>query len=347
MRSQRNSAKRSKYSAPRTLCVIYEHDDCAKHDTRQGDTIHQEAADRLSACKKRIVTKCAGVAFTSQFEQASRDALDRIHSKAYLDALEDIERDLQRRSAELSEGRLVEPFSPLLVSRLFPSYPVHGMTMVSAESMNAARRAAGAVCAAIDGVIGYTPQGVGEVDPREPPCPVAFCLVRPPGHHACVHGYDPVAGGSGFCLLNTIAIGAAHAVATHGLRVAMVDFDVHHGNGTENCVHERLSVLPRGERRPPWVAPPPSESESEGESSDESESDESSEQEAVLPAPPLPARRAIFPSLRNVCIPASPRPAPRFPHTLRLAAPRALVLRSLRPSSPPHAERGEYSRKRA
>jgi acetoin utilization deacetylase AcuC-like enzyme len=88
-------------------------------------------------------------------------------------------------------------------------------TSLSSGSGEAALRAAGALIAAVDDVTR------GKIKN-------AFCAVRPPGHHAAV----PPA--SGFCLFNNIAIGAAHALAMHGLkRVAIVDFDVHHGNGTE------------------------------------------------------------------------------------------------------------------
>lgn len=72
----------------------------------------------------------------------------------------------------------------------------------------------------------------------------AFCAVRPPGHHAGPSGIVPgrpsMAGSHGFCLLNNVAIGAAYAVSTYRhvriRRVALLDFDVHHGNGTEECV---------------------------------------------------------------------------------------------------------------
>jgi acetoin utilization deacetylase AcuC-like enzyme len=66
----------------------------------------------------------------------------------------------------------------------------------------------------------------------------AFCAVRPPGHHAC---RDKA---MGFCFFNNIAIGALHALERHGLkRVAIVDFDVHHGNGTENILQGDERVL--------------------------------------------------------------------------------------------------------
>lgn len=89
-------------------------------------------------------------------------------------------------------------------------------TAMSAGSAEAALRAAGAGVAAVDAVMA----GEG---------PRAFCAVRPPGHHAT----RDVA--MGFCLFNSVAVAAAHAVHAHGLhRVAIADFDVHHGNGSQD-----------------------------------------------------------------------------------------------------------------
>jgi len=89
-------------------------------------------------------------------------------------------------------------------------------TVVSEGSWEAALRSAGAVVFAVDAV------AAGE-------CRNAFCAVRPPGHHAEQHGV------MGFCLFNNIAIGALHAQAARGLkRVAVLDVDVHHGNGTQD-----------------------------------------------------------------------------------------------------------------
>ncbi len=89
-------------------------------------------------------------------------------------------------------------------------------TIVSPGSFDAALRAAGAVIAAVDLVM----EGAADN---------AFCAVRPPGHHAERNE------AMGFCLFNNVAVGAAHALERWGLsRVAIVDFDVHHGNGTED-----------------------------------------------------------------------------------------------------------------
>jgi acetoin utilization deacetylase AcuC-like enzyme len=98
-------------------------------------------------------------------------------------------------------------------------------TSLSPGSGEASLRAAGAICAAIDDVI------AGTIDN-------AFCAVRPPGHHA-EHDHA-----MGFCIFNNIAIGAAHALAMHGLkRIAIVDFDVHHGNGTEEWASAHPEIL--------------------------------------------------------------------------------------------------------
>ena len=98
-------------------------------------------------------------------------------------------------------------------------------TSMNPKSLDAALRAAGAVVAATDAVMS------GEVQN-------AFCAVRPPGHHATPR--RPM----GFCLFNNVAVGAMHALEAHGLeRVAVLDFDVHHGNGTEDAFHEDPRVM--------------------------------------------------------------------------------------------------------
>jgi acetoin utilization deacetylase AcuC-like enzyme len=97
-------------------------------------------------------------------------------------------------------------------------------TSLSPGTLAAARRAAGALVAGVDMVM------AGEV--RN-----AFCAVRPPGHHA------ETATAMGFCYFGNVVIGARHALEAHGLeRVAIVDFDVHHGNGTQDLVWEDRRV---------------------------------------------------------------------------------------------------------
>jgi acetoin utilization deacetylase AcuC-like enzyme len=98
-------------------------------------------------------------------------------------------------------------------------------TWLSPGSLRAARRGAGAQVAAVEMVLS------GEVAN-------AFCATRPPGHHA------EAMRAMGFCLYNNAAIGALHAVEAHGLsRVAIVDFDVHHGNGAQDIFERDGRVL--------------------------------------------------------------------------------------------------------
>jgi len=98
-------------------------------------------------------------------------------------------------------------------------------TAMNPWTLRAALRAAGAAVLATDLVM------KGEVK-------TAFCPVRPPGHHACRSR------SMGFCIFNNVAVGARHAIEAHGLdRVAIIDFDVHHGNGTEDIFENDEHVL--------------------------------------------------------------------------------------------------------
>ncbi len=138
--------------------------------------------------------------------------------------------NLDRRDAPLAEFAQIELCHPrVMIANIkalaeaagkIPA-PIDADTSIVEGSWNAALRAAGAVVAAVDAVI------EGAVDN-------AFCAVRPPGHHA-----EPDQA-MGFCLFNNITIGARHAQAQHGLnKIAIIDFDVHHGNGTEAiCAHD-------------------------------------------------------------------------------------------------------------
>jgi acetoin utilization deacetylase AcuC-like enzyme len=100
-----------------------------------------------------------------------------------------------------------------------------GDTPVSSQSFEVALAAAGACVAAVDAVIAGTTRN-------------ALCLVRPPGHHATpTHSM-------GFCIFNNIALAAHHARTAHALtRILIVDWDVHHGNGTQDIFYEAPEVV--------------------------------------------------------------------------------------------------------
>lgn len=146
---------------------------------------------------------------------------DRI--RAVMQALSgDAFADLDRREApEAEPDHLSRAHSAAFVEALLDAVPAEGRvrvdpdTVMSADSGEASLRAAGAMVAAVDAVM------AGDADN-------AFCAVRPPGHHA------EAARSMGFCMFNNVAVGALHAREELGAdKVAVIDFDVHHGNGTQ------------------------------------------------------------------------------------------------------------------
>lgn len=167
--------------------LFYSHPSSLAHDPGPG---HPEAPVRLRAVLKAV-------------DEAALPGLKRREAP----------------EASLDQVRLVHP-EPY-VSRLLEAVPERGYarldadTVLSPGSGEAALRAAGAACAAVDAVL------AGEAE-------AAFCATRPPGHHA-----EPMEA-MGFCLFNSVAVAACHARHAHKLsRLAIVDFDVHHGNGTQ------------------------------------------------------------------------------------------------------------------
>jgi acetoin utilization deacetylase AcuC-like enzyme len=152
---------------------------------------HAERPERLQA----VLDALAGMKLERrEAPLAEKTAIGRAHFAGYIEALEPAFAEAQTRRVRLDPD-----------------------TYISAGSREAAYRAAGACVAAVDAVLG------GEDD-------MAFCAVRPPGHHA-----EPSAP-MGFCIFNNVAVAARHALDAHGLeRVAVVDFDVHHGNGTQTA----------------------------------------------------------------------------------------------------------------
>ncbi|MDH4224744.1 MAG: histone deacetylase family protein [Deltaproteobacteria bacterium] len=135
------------------------------------------------------------------------------------------------RAAEVEPSRLERVHSPAYVESVLRASPQTGRvaldpdTAMNPYSLKAALLAAGGVVQGVDWVMA----GEGRR---------AFCAMRPPGHHACRNR------AMGFCIFNNIAVGAAHALAVHGCqRVAILDFDIHHGNGTQDIFQQDERVL--------------------------------------------------------------------------------------------------------
>ena len=167
--------------------ILLTHPACLAHDTGIG---HPERIDRLRAVLAALDNEAFQNLDRREAPAATREQVARAHPRSYVDSV---------------LGRIPESGLAALDAD----------TIVSPGSGEAALRAAGAVCAAVDAVLSAEARN-------------AFCAVRPPGHHA-----EP-GRAMGFCLFNNAAIGAEHARKVHGLsRVAVIDFDVHHGNGTQ------------------------------------------------------------------------------------------------------------------
>jgi acetoin utilization deacetylase AcuC-like enzyme len=127
--------------------------------------------------------------------------------------------------------QLAHAHTPDYIENIYAASPESGLayldpdTTMNSHTLNAALRAAGATVLATDLVMSRQAKN-------------AFCAVRPPGHHA------ESAQAMGFCLFNNVAIGVAHAIEKYSLqRIAIADFDVHHGNGTEDIFRDDARVM--------------------------------------------------------------------------------------------------------
>ena len=164
---------------------------------------HPECPERLDAIQDRLlVTGVSDALDLREAPPASLANIELAHGRMHVAALRG-----------LSDG---------LKEEILAGGPTHAQvdpdTSMNVHTWDAALHAAGAALAATDAVM------AGELEN-------AFCAVRPPGHHACRDG------AMGFCFFNNVAIAVKYALERHGLRrVAVVDFDVHHGNGTENIL---------------------------------------------------------------------------------------------------------------
>jgi acetoin utilization deacetylase AcuC-like enzyme len=178
----------------------YSHALFRKHEMGEG---HPECPERLAAIEDRLlISGVLDVLEHRDPKPASIAELELAHGRMHIAALRGLSDELKE---EIDAGG-----------------PTHmhldSDTAINVHTYDAALLSAGAVIDATDAVI------AGELEN-------AFCAIRPPGHHAC---RDKA---MGFCFFNNVAIAAKYAVERHGLeRVAIIDFDVHHGNGTEDIV---------------------------------------------------------------------------------------------------------------
>lgn len=176
--------------------LILHHDDCLKHAPGPR---HPERPDRV----RSVLSAVKGMPGTEFLPAplATREQIDRVHDESYWSGVVDS-----------------EPESDVVA--------LDADTFLSPGSINAARRASGAACFAVDQIMAGKARN-------------AFCATRPPGHHA------EAAVAMGFCLLNHVAIAARHAQAGYDQikRVAILDFDVHHGNGTQAIFESSPDVL--------------------------------------------------------------------------------------------------------
>jgi acetoin utilization deacetylase AcuC-like enzyme len=187
----------------------FTHKDFWKHDMGAG---HPECPQRLDAIEDRLLVTGLDLALERREPgPAALADIELAHDRMHVASLRGLSDALREDMQAGGPGH----------TALDPD------TSLNAFTWDAALRAAGAALEATDAVM------AGELEN-------AFCAVRPPGHHACRSK------AMGFCFFNNVAIAAKYALERHGLkRVAIVDFDVHHGNGTENIVagDERILMV--------------------------------------------------------------------------------------------------------
>mmetsp|Transcript_20406 Transcript_20406/g.33667 ORF Transcript_20406/g.33667 Transcript_20406/m.33667 type:complete len:720 (+) Transcript_20406:342-2501(+) len=213
---------------PKLKTLILHHDECLAHRTTHA---HQEAPERVVVVYDKITNGVDGncIHVSCNFTPANRAQLLYAHEKKYIDFVFDLHGNVSRMGSPV-------PFTPRV--QVMNGVEEHKVkdetgcdTFFSQGSLPAALRAVGAVCNAVDRVVtGHSRN--------------AFCVVRPPGHHAGVGGLLHNAISCGFCIFNNVAIGAMHALKTYPdrvRRIAIIDIDVHHGNGTEEIVREKIN----------------------------------------------------------------------------------------------------------
>ena len=180
---------------------------CFKHNPGRA---HLERPDRLQAALDGVSAVDEELLDTVVApRQATRDELELVHSQEMI--------DLIAYTAQCGGGR------------------IDSDTSMSSESFDVALQAAGSVLTAVE-MMTVSASGSSHSGSSRSEQDVAYCLVRPPGHHATADL------SMGFCLFNSVAVAAA-SLAASDRRVAIVDIDVHHGNGTQDIFYHRDDVL--------------------------------------------------------------------------------------------------------
>ena len=210
---------------PRLRSLILYHEDCLEHAARRESD--WEGPDRLRGIMNLLLDDkefpSHKVEISNQFEKAHVELLSRVHSSEYIAFVNSLSKKVQEEAGGSDGNTPPVPFTPHVQKTMMSrqegdtKHPEACDTSFSGGTLKAARRAAGAVAHAVDRVLLGRSRN-------------AFCVVRPPGHHAGYHGLLDGAKSCGFCIFNSVAAGALHALEAHHCeRVAIIDIDVHHG----------------------------------------------------------------------------------------------------------------------
>ena len=236
---------------PQLRTLVLHHIDCLEHDTAAG---HQESPKRIEAILELLrpqnseaymhtntsdktekvggqgsdVTKkyaMTAIALSDDFSTATSNQIRRVHYGAYAKFLDDLTEQAALKGAPI-------PLTPRIQVGLHGADQTQAKdeascdTSFSEGTVKAARRACGAVVHAVDQIM-------------HGKCRNSFCVVRPPGHHAGTAGLLCSSFSCGFCIFNNVMVGALHAMDTYPeeiQKVAIIDIDAHHGNGTEEIL---------------------------------------------------------------------------------------------------------------
>ncbi len=187
--------------------AFFQHPDCSRHDTGWGHPEHQGRLRAIMGAVERALPGLYADVTPVVPQPADSAALELVHSREHIERV----RSVCERSAK--------------TGRVLQADEAEGDTVVSPRSWDAALAAVGCGIAAVDAVASGGHRA-------------ALCAVRPPGHHATRDR------AMGFCLFNNVAVAARHALARRDIdRVLVIDWDVHHGNGTQDIFYEDPAVF--------------------------------------------------------------------------------------------------------